>query len=119
MTQPQGQGTTSHGLSPLEWTVADCIDATGGEVLGSATGIRFGGICIDSRRLTPRDLFVAIKGETHDGHRFADDVVRKGGRGLLLARARLPELPWARWIEKNVVCILVDDTIDALGLLAA
>jgi len=119
VTQPQGQGTTSHGLSPLEWTVADCIDATGGEVLGSATGIRFGGICIDSRRLTPRDLFVAIKGETHDGHRFADDVVRKGGRGLLLARARLPELPWARWIEKNVVCILVDDTIDALGLLAA
>jgi UDP-N-acetylmuramoyl-tripeptide--D-alanyl-D-alanine ligase len=62
---------------------------------------------------------VAIKGETHDGHRFADDVVRKGGRGLLLARAWLPELPWARWIEENVVCIVVDDTIDALGLLAA
>jgi UDP-N-acetylmuramoyl-tripeptide--D-alanyl-D-alanine ligase len=38
---------------------------------------------------------------------------------LLLARARLPELPWARWIEENVVCIVVDDTIDALGLLAA
>jgi UDP-N-acetylmuramoyl-tripeptide--D-alanyl-D-alanine ligase len=62
---------------------------------------------------------VAIKGETHDGHRFADDVVRKGGRGLLLARASLPELPWAQWIEKKVVCIVVDDTIDALGLLAA
>jgi UDP-N-acetylmuramoyl-tripeptide--D-alanyl-D-alanine ligase len=119
MTQPQGQGTISHELPPLEWTVADCIDATGGEVLGSETGIRFGGICIDSRRIAPRDLFVAIKGETHDGHRFADDVVRKGGRGLLLARARLPELPWTQWIEKKVVCIVVDDTIDALGLLAA
>jgi len=119
MTQPQDQGTISHELPPLEWTVVDCIDATGGEVLGSETGIRFGGICIDSRRIAPRDLFVAIKGETHDGHRFADDVVRKGGRGLLLARARLPELPWTQWIEKKVVCIVVDDTIDALGLLAA
>jgi len=119
MTQPQGQQTISHELPPLEWTVAECIDATGGEVLGSETGIRFGGICIDSRRTTPRDLFVAIKGETHDGHRFAEDVVRKGGRGLLLARASLPELPWAQWIEKKVVCIVVDDTIDALGLLAA
>jgi len=119
MTQPQGQQTISHELQPLEWTVADCIDATGGEVLGPETGIRFDGICIDSRRTAPRDLFVAIKGETHDGHRFADDVVRKGGRGLLLARASLPELPWAQWIEKKVVCIVVDDTIDALGLLAA
>jgi UDP-N-acetylmuramyl pentapeptide synthase len=106
-------------LPPLEWTVADCVEATGGEVLGSETGICFGEICIDSRRISPRDLFVAIKGETHDGHRFAGDVVRKGGRGLLLARAKLPELPWAQWIEEEVTCIVVDDTIEALGLLAA
>jgi UDP-N-acetylmuramoyl-tripeptide--D-alanyl-D-alanine ligase len=119
MMQPQGQETTSHGQPPLEWTVADITDATGGDVLGSETGIRFDGICIDSRRIAARDLFVAIKGETHDGHRFAEDVVRKGGRGLMLARARLPELPWAHWIEEKVVCIVVDDTIDALGLLGA
>ena len=119
MTQPQGQGTASHKLRPLEWTEADCVDATGGEMLGPETGIHFGEICIDSRRISPRDLFVAIKGETHDGHRFAGDVVRKGGRGLLLARAKLPELPWAQWIEEKVTCIVVDDTIEALGLLAA
>jgi UDP-N-acetylmuramoyl-tripeptide--D-alanyl-D-alanine ligase len=38
---------------------------------------------------------------------------------LLLARNKLPELPWAQWIEEKVVCIVVDDTIEALGLLAA
>jgi UDP-N-acetylmuramoyl-tripeptide--D-alanyl-D-alanine ligase len=38
---------------------------------------------------------------------------------LLLARAKLPELPWAQWIEEKVTCIVVDDTIEALGRLAA
>lgn len=119
MNPTQCQGTPAQPLPPAAWTVADCVAAVGGEVLGSQTDIRFAGICIDSRRISERDLFVAIKGETHDGHGFAEDVVRKGVRGLLLARTMLEQLPWAKWVAEKVVCIAVDDTIDALGRLAA
>ncbi|MFZ0611849.1 MAG: UDP-N-acetylmuramoyl-tripeptide--D-alanyl-D-alanine ligase [Desulfobacterales bacterium] len=118
MTQPHGQQSTSP-TPPLEWTVADVVAATGGEVLGPETGARFAGIGIDSRRISAADLFVAIRGETHDGHRFAEDVVGQGCRGLLLARAKLAELPWEKWVAEKVVCIVVEDTIAALGRLAA
>ena len=67
----------------------------------------------------PSNLFIAIRGDTHDGHSFAAEVVRKGVKGLLLARTRLEDLPWEDWIEEDVACIAVDDTIEALGKLAA
>ncbi|MFZ0134202.1 MAG: UDP-N-acetylmuramoyl-tripeptide--D-alanyl-D-alanine ligase, partial [Desulfobacterales bacterium] len=118
MMQPHGQ-QNAPPTPPLEWAVADLVAATGGEALGPETGARFTGIGIDSRRISPADLFVAIRGETHDGHRFAEDVVGKGCRGLVLARAKLTELPWEKWVAENVVCIVVDDTIAALGRLAA
>jgi UDP-N-acetylmuramoyl-tripeptide--D-alanyl-D-alanine ligase len=103
----------------MEWTVTDCIAATGGEVRGPQDAPPFSGIGIDSRRISLRDLFVAIKGETHDGHRFADDVVRQGGHGVVVARSKLAELPWDRWVDNQVTCIVVDDTVAALGRLAA
>ncbi len=70
-------------------------------------------------RWAPKDLFVAIKGETHDGHRFVADVVGTGVKGLLLSRSKLEKLPWEDWIREGVACIAVDDTIVALGQLAA
>ena len=33
---------------------------------------------IDSRTIAPREVFFAIEGETHDGHRFVDDVLTRG-----------------------------------------
>ena len=41
----------------------------------------------DSRLVRPGDLFVALPGEHHDGHRFAAEAVAAGAAGLLLARA--------------------------------
>lgn len=87
--------------------------------MGSVRVERFNGIAIDSRRIATDQLFVAIKGEVHDGHRFAADVVRKGVKGLMLEHNRLDDLPWQDWIKEDVACIAVDDTIEALGRLAA
>ena len=36
------------------------------------------GICIDSREVTPGDLFIAIKGTHLDGHDFVDQALRRG-----------------------------------------
>ncbi|QQS32956.1 MAG: UDP-N-acetylmuramoyl-L-alanyl-D-glutamate--2,6-diaminopimelate ligase [Acidobacteriota bacterium] len=37
----------------------------------------------DSRQAKDGTLFVAIKGETTDGHRFIDDVMRRGAAGVI------------------------------------
>ena len=36
------------------------------------------GICVDSREITPGDLFIAIKGSQFDGHDFVDQALRRG-----------------------------------------
>lgn len=53
-------------MTPL-WTSAEAEAAT----LGRATRpFSATGVSIDTRTLKPGDLFVAIKGDTHDGHEF-------------------------------------------------
>ena len=42
--------------------------AIGGSVEGD--DVRFSRVCTDTRTLVPGDLFVALRGETHDGHDF-------------------------------------------------
>ena len=37
----------------------------------------------DSRQAKPNSLFVAIQGLTVDGHRFVDDVMRRGAAGIV------------------------------------
>lgn len=40
---------------------------------------------IDSRRVQPGDLFIALKGTRHDGHRFVEDALRKGACGAVVS----------------------------------
>ena len=104
--------------APLPWRLADCVRAVGGRQLGGDRRLRFDGIGIDSRVVTGRELFVAIQGETHDGHRFAADVVERGVHGLVLQKDKLDELPVEEWLQRGVAVIAVEDTIRALGNLA-
>ena len=110
--------STDRPHDPVSWTIADCLNATGGELVGEETDRVFSGISIDSRQATAADLFVAIKGDVHDGHGFANDVVKNGVRGLILSRERIPDLPWQDWLKAGAICVAVDDTIQALGDLA-
>ncbi len=45
------------------------------------------GICADSRRLAPRDLFLAFSGATSDGRRFIPDAVARGAAAVLWEKA--------------------------------
>ena len=41
------------------------------------------GICYDSRKVQPGDLFVAVRGFSYDGHRFIPTAVEKGCAAVL------------------------------------
>ena len=64
------------------WTAAEIVAATGGTATSdfAVTGVAF-----DSREVGAGDLFVALKGETTDGHRFIDDVFSRGAGGAVVS----------------------------------
>ncbi|MDE7065497.1 MAG: UDP-N-acetylmuramoylalanyl-D-glutamyl-2, 6-diaminopimelate--D-alanyl-D-alanine ligase, partial [Desulfovibrionaceae bacterium] len=70
------------------------------------------GVARDNRDIVPGDLFVCIPGERVDGHDFAMAAVQAGAAAVL-ARRELPEVP------PSVPVLRVDDTVKALGRLAA
>ncbi len=103
----------------MDWMTRDILSATGGRRLFGDPQTVFDGIGIDSRRLPEGALFIAIRGENHDGHTFLADVVARGGRGLLIKEGAVEEGALAAWKVRGVVCIAVADTLRALGDIAA
>jgi UDP-N-acetylmuramoyl-tripeptide--D-alanyl-D-alanine ligase len=67
------------------------------------------GVCIDSRRVQPGNLFIAIQGEQFDGHAF---VAQAAERGAVAAIVSHP-------IDHPLPQFVVSDTVVALGQLAA
>ncbi len=65
------------------WTSAEIAAATGGIVNEpfEVTGVTF-----DSREVGPGDLFVAMLGTVHDGHKFVDAAFAAGARGAIVSR---------------------------------
>lgn len=68
-------------MTPI-WTAAEIAAATKGRVQGdfAATGVAF-----DSREVGPGDLFIALKGETTDGHRYVDGAFAQGAGGAIVS----------------------------------
>ena len=57
------------------WTAPEIIAATGGE---ASADFAVTGVAFDSREIGPGDLFVAMKGEAMDGHRFVEQAFAAG-----------------------------------------
>jgi UDP-N-acetylmuramoyl-tripeptide--D-alanyl-D-alanine ligase len=106
-------------ISTMSWTVDDILNATGGELVAGERGRSFAAIAIDSRAVTAGEVFVAIRGDVHDGHRFVDDVLKLGVRGLIVDRVRARELAPRLPAAGDAVCVAVADTTRALGDLGA
>ncbi|HYR95990.1 MAG TPA: UDP-N-acetylmuramoyl-tripeptide--D-alanyl-D-alanine ligase [Candidatus Binatus sp.] len=98
--------------SRASFQLEEVLAATGGELvrLGARTG--FTGVTTDTRGVRPGELFVAIRGEAHDGHDFLADAAQRGAGAVLVERAHA---------ERPLACgvIAVRDTLAALGDLAA
>lgn len=105
--------------NPIPWTTAEILEATGGDLLSGDLEHSFSGISIDSRSISMDKLFVAIKGDTHDGHRFTGHVIERGVSGLLIDKTKTHMLPDKESTENGMVCVTVNDTTRALGDLAA
>ena len=63
---------------------------------------------IDSRTLQPGDLFFAIQGDVHDGHRFVEDVLARGAAAVVVHKD----------LGSDPRLIRVEDTLRALQRLA-
>jgi UDP-N-acetylmuramoyl-tripeptide--D-alanyl-D-alanine ligase len=103
----------------MQWSVDDLARATGGQVLYGRGDQIFEGIGIDSRTVGAHMVFVALRGENHDGHTFIDQVVAGGVRGIVVEKAARTPLNHDAWQDQGVTCVAVDDAVRALGALAA
>jgi UDP-N-acetylmuramoyl-tripeptide--D-alanyl-D-alanine ligase len=103
----------------MNWRLEDILAATGGRLLYGAATQGFGGIGIDSRTIGPGDFFVAIRGATHDGHRFIPQTVANGVRGIMVQEPGVIQLDHEALEREGVACVAVSDTTRALGALAA
>ena len=84
------------------WTARELLEATGGAM--ETTHFAATGVSIDTRTIHPGDLFVALQGESGDGHGFVADALAKGAAGAM--------------VHRNVPAVgrllLVDDTLAGL-----
>ena len=84
------------------WTSDEIAAATGGT---ASERFEVVGVTFDSREVQPGDLFVAMPGTIHDGHRFVDGALAAGAAGAIVAH------------PVNGPHVLVDDTFAALRAL--
>lgn len=65
-------------------TAGTIAELAGGRLAAGDPGVSVTGVGVDTRRLAHGDLFVALPGETADGHAFLRDAVARGAAALLV-----------------------------------
>jgi len=80
--------------------------------LTGPTEVVINSLILDSRKVLPGSLFVALRGTQTDGHQYIDTAVNLGAAAILCE-----ELPEA--IYPNVTYIKVPDSAEAMGLMAS
>jgi len=96
----------------LSVEVKDILAALDSPSLEGNASVPLAGVSHDSRKILPGWMFVAMPGESSDGHDFIGKAVRRGAVAVL-AQTPCPEE------FKNVAWIQVADTRRALGPIAA
>lgn len=96
------------------FSIQEIVDCTNGRLIGNISG-SVSGITTDSRTAAGGELFVPLRGERYNGHDFISSVAEAGVKVILADES---------WISDNqspesVSCIVVADTLKALGDLAA
>jgi UDP-N-acetylmuramoyl-tripeptide--D-alanyl-D-alanine ligase len=68
------------------WTMQELLAATGGKLHGEVNA-PLNGVSIDTRSIAPGDIFVALKGESRDGHEFVPQALAAGAGLALVSQA--------------------------------
>jgi UDP-N-acetylmuramoyl-tripeptide--D-alanyl-D-alanine ligase len=96
----------------MGWLCREILLATGGRLLRAGKSDRFGEVVTDSSKVKRGSVFVALKGERLDGHRFVRAAVRQGASCVVVHRDLHRSAYGAAAVVK------VGDTLRALGDLA-
>jgi UDP-N-acetylmuramoyl-tripeptide--D-alanyl-D-alanine ligase len=96
----------------MGWYRNEILLATGGRLLSGGKSNRFGDVVTDSSQAKRGAVFVALKGERLDGHRFVSDAVRHGASCVVVHRDLVPSA------YGDATVVKVRDTLRALGDLA-
>ncbi len=91
----------------IQLTIGQIAAILGGAAHGVNSDVRVLSVVVDSREVLAGSMYVAIQGERVDGHDFARDVISAGAVVVLAER------------QLDAPCIVVTDTVAALGVLAA
>ena len=91
-------------------TLKELLDATGGRQLGTllSPDTVFTSVETDSRAVRPGALFVALRGERTDGHRYLTAALESGAVACLTMEEPETLLPGKAYV-------LVEDTMTAIG----
>lgn len=79
----------------------------------SSQSLNYGGVSHHSQKIKEGELFVALKGETFDGHQFLKEVFERGALGAVVRKGRVEVHSF-----KGKQLFEVADTLTALGDLA-
>ena len=90
------------------------LDTAAHEIGAGRRGANVGyaGVTTDSRQVSRGDLFVALRGDRFDGHEFVDQALDAGAAAAMVDDAQ-------RVKRHDASLILVEDTLQGLGTLAA
>ncbi len=88
------------------------LNSTNGQLMSEDVDMEFSGISTDSRSIQKGQLFVALKGETYDGHKFICDAINKGAAGVVAEQLCDKPKP------NNKLYVRVNSTLSSLGNLA-
>jgi UDP-N-acetylmuramoyl-tripeptide--D-alanyl-D-alanine ligase len=94
------------------FTRDELIAAAGATPIGGVLPMRFAGGAVDSRQVRHGELFVALRGEHTDGHRYIGQAVRAGAAAILCVR------PGEEASARGVPQVVVPDPLDVLQRLA-
>src|SRR6266496_384373 len=79
-------------------------------VIGS-TGVEIKDVQIDSRKIKPGSLFIAVKGVAVDGHQFIDNAIEQGA--IAVVTEKKPPVP-----NEKIVYVEVENSAAAAGFIA-
>ena len=95
-------------MKPKLITLNELLDGVCVQEIAGPANIPVNGICFNSSQAGPGFVFVAVKGEKNDGHRFIDDAINRGA-GVVVCH-HIPEVR-----PDNVVFVCTENSAAALG----
>jgi len=88
----------------------DAANMVLGSIISGTPEALFSGVSTDSRTLDKGELFIALRGDNFDGHDYILQAVQRGAAAAIVEK---PDY------AKDIPCILVENTMNALWTLAA